>query len=138
MFFASAAPRGRYVRTPLPRSGQRAWLRRLYVVPAPDTGRKLYAFAGRHDAAGAGFCGRTRSAGTSHARRRGFSVHPPLIVTLGQAAKLKNGAQVKDWQFQPGTYRVYAEDGEFLLLGRVEGGVLTTIKSFFEVNTLAT
>ena len=66
------------------------------------------------------------------------AAHPPLIVTLGQAAKLKNGAQVKDWQFQPGTYRVYAEDGEFLLLGRVEGGVLTTIKSFFEVNTLGT
>ena len=67
-----------------------------------------------------------------------FAAHPPLIVTLGQAAKLKNGAQVKDWQFQPGTYRVYAEDGEFLLLGRVEGGVRTTIKSFFEVNTLGT
>lgn len=67
-----------------------------------------------------------------------FAAHPPLIVTLGQAVKLKNGAQVKDWQFQPGTYRVYAEDGEFLLLGRVEGGVLTTIKSFFEVNTLGT
>ena len=67
-----------------------------------------------------------------------FAAHPPLIVTLGQAAKLKNGAQVKDWQFQPGMYRVYAEDGEFLLLGRVEGGVLTTIKSFFEVNTLGT
>lgn len=67
-----------------------------------------------------------------------FAAHPPLIVTLGQAAKLKNGAQVKDWQFQSGTYRVYAEDGEFLLLGRVEGGILTTIKSFFEVNTLGT
>ena len=67
-----------------------------------------------------------------------FAAHPPLIVTMGQAAKLKNGAQVKDWQFQSGTYRVYAEDGEFLLLGRVEGGVLTTIKSFFEVNTLGT
>ena len=67
-----------------------------------------------------------------------FAAHPPLIVTLGQAAKLKNGAQVKDWQFQPGAYRVYAEDGEFLLLGRVEGGVLTTIDSFFEVNTLGT
>ena len=67
-----------------------------------------------------------------------FSVHPPLIVTLGQAAKLKNGAQVRDWQFRSGTYRVYAEDGEFLLLGRVENGLLTTIKSFFEVNTLGT
>ena len=62
-----------------------------------------------------------------------FSMHPPLIVTMGQAAKLKNGAQIKDWQFRPGTYRVYAEDGEFLLLGRVENGGLTTIKSFFEV-----
>ena len=67
-----------------------------------------------------------------------FSMHPPLIVTIGQAAKLKNGAQIKDWQFRPGTYRVYAEDGEFLLLGRVENGGLTTIKSFFEVNTRAT
>ena len=26
-----------------------------------------------------------------------FAAHPPLIVTLGQAAKLKNGAQVRDW-----------------------------------------
>lgn len=67
-----------------------------------------------------------------------FSMHPPLIVTMGQAAKLKNGAQIKDWQFRPGTYRVYAEDGKFLLLGRVENGGLTTIKSFFEVNTRAT
>ena len=67
-----------------------------------------------------------------------FAEHPPLIVTMGQAAKLKNGAQVKDWQFKPGTYRVFAEDGEFLLLGRAENGVLTTIKSFFEVNTRAT
>ena len=115
------------------------WLRRLYVVPAPDTGRKLYAFAGRHDAAGAGFCGRTRSAGASHARRRGFfrcirrsSSHWDRLQSS------KNGAQVRDWQFRSGTYRVYAEDGEFLLLGRVENGLLTTIKSFFEVNTLAT
>ena len=67
-----------------------------------------------------------------------FAESLPLIVTMGQAAKLKNGAQIKDWQFAPGTDRVYAEDGEFLLLGRVENGVLTTIKSFFEVNTLGT
>ena len=67
-----------------------------------------------------------------------FAEVSPLIVTMGQAAKLKNGAQIKDWQFAPGTYRVYAEDGEFLLLGRVEDGILTTIKSFFEVNTLGT
>ena len=63
-----------------------------------------------------------------------FADRPVLIVTLSQAARLKNGAQVQDWQFRDGTYRVYAEDGEFLLLGQVKGGVLSTVKSFFEVN----
>ena len=67
-----------------------------------------------------------------------FAADPALIVTMQQAARLKNGAPVKDWQFAPGTYRVFAEDGEFLLLGRVEEHTLTTIKSFFEVNTLGT
>ncbi len=62
-----------------------------------------------------------------------FAKHPALIVTLQQAAKLKNGAQIKDWQFADGIWRVYAEDGEFLLLGQVQNHILTTIKSFFEV-----
>lgn len=66
-----------------------------------------------------------------------FSAHPPLIVTLPQAARLKNGASVRDWHFPDGTCRVYAESGEFLLFGRVNGGELTTIKSFFEVNPIA-
>lgn len=122
----------------LPRSGQRARLRRVYVVPAPDTAgsftlsqavtmQQVLDFAAEHD-----------PQELLMPVDAVFSVHPPLIVTLGQAAKLKNGAQVRDWQFRSGTYRVYAEDGEFLLLGRVENGLLTTIKSFFEVNTLAT
>lgn len=63
-----------------------------------------------------------------------FAAYPPLVVTMPQCARLKNGAEVKDWQFHDGTYRVFAESGEFLLLGKVEGGVLSTIKSFFEVN----
>ena len=62
-----------------------------------------------------------------------FAEFPPLIVELGQAEKLRNGAQVKDWHFAPGMYRVYSITGEFLLLGKVENTVLTTIKSFFEV-----
>ena len=52
-------------------------------------------------------------------------------------AELKNGAQLQDWRFSDGTYRVFSEDGEFLLLGRVENSLLTTIKSFFEVKPLA-
>ena len=62
-----------------------------------------------------------------------FAEYPPLIVELGQAEKLRHGAQVKDWHFAPGTYRVYSITGEFLLLGEVKDNVLTTIKSFFEV-----
>ena len=62
-----------------------------------------------------------------------FAEFPPLIVELGQAEKLRHGAEVKDWHFVPGTYRVYSITGEFLLLGKVENTVLTTIKSFFEV-----
>ena len=32
-----------------------------------------------------------------------------------------------------GEYRVYGEDGCFLALSQVRQGVLTTVKSFFEV-----
>jgi len=28
---------------------------------------------------------------------------------------------------------VYGEKGEFLMLGKADGGVMTTVKSFFEV-----
>ncbi len=63
-----------------------------------------------------------------------FSSYPPLIVTMPQAQKLRHGAQVRDWRFSGGTYRVYDETGAFLLLGRVEGQTLATIKSFFEVD----
>ena len=62
-----------------------------------------------------------------------FAQHPALIVTLGQTEKLKHGASIRDWHFADGTYRVYSETGEFLLLGTVKGQVLTTVKSFFEV-----
>ena len=62
-----------------------------------------------------------------------FAQHPALIVTLGQTENLKHGASIRDWHFADGTYRVYSETGEFLLLGTVKRQVLTTVKSFFEV-----
>ncbi len=62
-----------------------------------------------------------------------FAQHPALIVTLAQAARIKNGADVCDRSFPDGTFRVYAEDGSFLMLGRSEGGTLSVIKNFFEV-----
>ena len=63
-----------------------------------------------------------------------FSEHPALIVTMAQAAKIKNGVQIKDWHFPDGTFRVYAEDGQFLALSDCKSTILTTIKSFYEVN----
>ena len=62
-----------------------------------------------------------------------FAAYPPLIVTMAQAEKLRHGAEIRDWQFKDGTYRVFAEDGAFLLLGEVTKNTLKTIKSFFEV-----
>jgi len=32
-----------------------------------------------------------------------------------------------------GTYRAYSQTGEFLMLAKIEGGVMSTVKSFFEV-----
>lgn len=62
-----------------------------------------------------------------------FAAYPPLIVPMAQAEKLRHGAEIRDWQFKDGTYRVFAEDGAFLLLGEVTKNTLKTIKSFFEV-----
>ena len=62
-----------------------------------------------------------------------FAQHPALIVTMGQAARIRNGADVCDRSFADGTFRVYAEDGNFLMLGRAEHSTLRVIKNFFEV-----
>lgn len=64
-----------------------------------------------------------------------FSQHPAHHVTQPQAQKLRNGAAVQTRNVSPGFYRVYDESGEFLLLGRVQSGILSTVKSFFEVDT---
>ncbi len=63
-----------------------------------------------------------------------FSQYPALIVTLGQAARVRNGAEVRDRQFPDGMCRVYCETGEFLMLGEVTAHTLRTVKNFFEVN----
>lgn len=46
--------------------------------------------------------------------------------------RLRCGNPVKCAE-KDGKYRIYSENGEFLLLGQVFGGELKTIKSFFEV-----
>ena len=55
-------------------------------------------------------------------------------ITVGaeEAARIRCGGIVP-WEGENGRVRVYAPSGEFLMVGRLEGGLLRTEKSFFEV-----
>ena len=61
-----------------------------------------------------------------------FRNHPAVTLTENQEKRCRcgNSFSVK---LPDGTYRVYSKSGEFLMLAKVEGGVMSTIKSFFEV-----
>lgn len=61
-----------------------------------------------------------------------FAEHPECTATEREEEKIRVGARYKT-ALSDGVYRVYAASGEFLMLGKAQGGVMTTIKSFFEV-----
>jgi len=61
-----------------------------------------------------------------------FSNHPSLILSPKQEKCCRNGAAFST-ALEDGTYRCYSKGGEFLSLSKVESGVMSTIKSFFEV-----
>lgn len=61
-----------------------------------------------------------------------FRNYPAMTLTAKQEARTRNGGSFSI-QAAPGTYRVYSTSGEFLALCKVEAGMLSTIKSFFEV-----
>ena len=61
-----------------------------------------------------------------------FRQYPRCTATAAQEKKIRCGSPVKTG-LAGGDYRVYAESGEFLMLGRVEDGIMKTVKSFFEV-----
>ena len=61
-----------------------------------------------------------------------FADKPNLTVNEFEEKKLRNGNTIKT-KSADGTYRVYSESGEFLLLAEVKDNLLKTIKSFFEV-----
>lgn len=61
-----------------------------------------------------------------------FAGHPELRVGSDSEKKLKNGCIINTSACD-GRFRVYSEDGEFLLLGDVKDGKLKTVKNFFEV-----
>ena len=60
-----------------------------------------------------------------------FAALPRLTVTEEGEKRIRNGVAFP-YPGKDGTYRVYGPGG-FLMLGRLASGVLSTIKSFFEV-----
>ncbi len=61
-----------------------------------------------------------------------FAKHPAVTLTAKQALRCRNG-NAFSIDLPEGTYRAYDENGEFLMLAKVESGVMSTIKSFFQV-----
>ena len=61
-----------------------------------------------------------------------FSQHPAVTLTEKQSLRTRNG-NAFSVAIVDGTYRAYDQAGEFLMLAKVENGVMSTIKSFFQV-----
>ena len=61
-----------------------------------------------------------------------FRNYPAVTLSEKQALRCRNGNSFSV-KLEEGTYRAYDQDGAFLMLAKVEDGVMSTIKSFFEV-----
>ena len=61
-----------------------------------------------------------------------FVSYPAVTLTANQEKRCRCG-NAFTVTMDDGTYRAYGQNGEFLMLAKVESGVMSTIKSFFEV-----
>ena len=61
-----------------------------------------------------------------------FRNYPEARLSPKQETRVRNGNSFST-TLPEGTYRTYSQAGEFLALSRVEDGVMSTIKSFFEI-----
>ena len=61
-----------------------------------------------------------------------FRNYPEITLSPKQEQRCRNGNSFS-MKMAEGTYRVYGQNGEFLALSKIEDGVMSTIKSFFEV-----
>ena len=61
-----------------------------------------------------------------------FRGYPAVKLTVNQEKRCRNG-NAFSVSLPGGTYRTYSQSGEFLMLAKVEDGVMSTIKSFFDV-----
>lgn len=64
-----------------------------------------------------------------------FSDSPALTLGAKKERLVRNGVKVSIPDTPDGTYRVYGENGTFLMMGRTESGVLKNIKNFFDAST---
>lgn len=60
-----------------------------------------------------------------------FRDHPAVTLTANQEKRCRHGNSFS-MPLSDGTYRCYGQSGEFLMLGKMESGVMSTVKSFFE------
>ncbi len=61
-----------------------------------------------------------------------FRGYDAVTLSEKQTLRCRNGNSFTV-KLEDGTYRAYGPEGEFLMLAKVSGGVMSTIKSFFEV-----
>jgi tRNA pseudouridine55 synthase len=61
-----------------------------------------------------------------------FKDYPSTVIAGKQEERCRNGNEFP-CSVEDGTWRVYNESGEFMMLGKCENGIMKTVKSFFEV-----
>ena len=61
-----------------------------------------------------------------------FRNYEAVTLTANQEKRCRNGNSFTV-SMEDGTYRAYSKEGEFLMLAKVEVGVMSTVKSFWEV-----
>ena len=61
-----------------------------------------------------------------------FRNYPAVTLSEKQTLRCRNGNSFSV-KMENGTYRAYSQNGEFLMLAKVEEGVMQTVKSFFSV-----
>ena len=61
-----------------------------------------------------------------------FRNYPAVTLSEKQTLRCRNGNSFSV-KMENGTYRAYSQNGEFLMMAKVEDGVMSTIKSFWEV-----
>ena len=61
-----------------------------------------------------------------------FYQYEKIVLTPNQEKRCRNGNSFSV-NLPEGMYRAYSQSGEFLMLAQVQNGIMSTVKSFFEV-----